>query len=65
MKRNGKLRWRWSFRNCAPPNTLPPPWRARAVGKGEDTAGKARVVCDYIAGMTDRFAYAEHARLLG
>ena len=27
-------------------------------------AGTARVVADYIAGMTDRFALAEHARLI-
>ena len=26
-------------------------------------AGRARVVADYIAGMTDRYAIAEHARL--
>jgi dGTPase len=25
--------------------------------------GKARVVCDYIAGMTDRFAIEEHRKL--
>jgi dGTPase len=29
----------------------------------EDAAGKARVVADYIAGMTDRFAISEHRRL--
>ncbi len=29
----------------------------------DDAAGKARVVADYIAGMTDRFAIAEHERL--
>ena len=29
----------------------------------EDEAGKARVVADYIAGMTDRFAISEHQRL--
>jgi dGTPase len=28
----------------------------------EDKA-RARVVCDYIAGMTDRFAIEEHRRL--
>ena len=27
------------------------------------TAASARVVCDYIAGMTDRFALEEHRRL--
>jgi dGTPase len=29
----------------------------------DDGAGKARVVADYIAGMTDRFAIAEYERL--
>ena len=28
-----------------------------------DEAGRARVVCDYIAGMTDRFAIEEHRKL--
>jgi dGTPase len=28
-----------------------------------ESAPLSRVVCDYIAGMTDRFALAEHARL--
>jgi dGTPase len=28
-------------------------------------AGRARVVADYVAGMTDRFAYQEHARVAG
>ena len=30
-----------------------------------DDAGRARVVADYVAGMTDRFAMAEHERLIG
>jgi len=30
-----------------------------------DEAGKARVVADYIAGMTDRYAIAEHKRIVG
>ncbi|MEM0985204.1 MAG: deoxyguanosinetriphosphate triphosphohydrolase [Pseudomonadota bacterium] len=44
------------------PETLPPPWRAQseAVDEGAD---RARVVCDYIAGMTDTFAIEEHKRL--
>ncbi len=33
--------------------------------KGLDTAGQARVVADYLAGMTDRYAIAEHERLVG
>jgi dGTPase len=31
----------------------------------EDPAGKARVIADYIAGMTDRFAISEHKRVTG
>jgi dGTPase len=30
-----------------------------------DAAGQARVVADYIAGMTDRYAIAEHERITG
>jgi dGTPase len=44
------------------PEVLPDDWQARA--KGLDTPGLARVVCDYIAGMTDIFALEEHRRLL-
>lgn len=40
---------------------LPDDWRARA-GEG-DSARAAAVVCDYIAGMTDRYAREEHLRL--
>lgn len=43
------------------PRTLPDEWRAMADGPG--TPRTARVVCDYIAGMTDRFALDEHFRL--
>ena len=42
---------------------LPSPWRDRAQAAGKDTAKKARVVCDYIAGMTDTYAIDEHRRL--
>jgi len=31
--------------------------------EGEKTAETARVICDYIAGMTDRFAIEEHRKL--
>jgi dGTPase len=41
--------------------TLMPPWFSERAETSPD--GKARVVADYIAGMTDRFAMAEHARL--
>src|SRR5574337_495891 len=40
------------------PYTMPKPWAEKA-GQGE----RARAVADYIAGMTDRFAIHEHARL--
>jgi len=30
-----------------------------------DEVGRARVVADYVAGMTDRYAIAEHERLIG
>ena len=43
------------------PETLPPPWRHRA--EAGDPNRRARVIADYIAGMTDRFAMDEHARL--
>ena len=43
------------------PETLPPEWRARY--EDADEARLARVVCDYIAGMTDRYAMREYRRL--
>ncbi|MAY44613.1 Deoxyguanosinetriphosphate triphosphohydrolase [Marinibacterium anthonyi] len=46
----------------AQPDLMPTRWQ-KAV-KPDDTA-LARLVSDYIAGMTDRFALQEHARLLG
>jgi dGTPase len=45
----------------AEPDVLPAEWGVRAQGR--DEAGRARVVCDYIAGMTDRFAIEEHRKL--
>ncbi|MEN8183208.1 MAG: deoxyguanosinetriphosphate triphosphohydrolase [Myxococcota bacterium] len=44
----------------ADPGRLP----ARVVARLEED-GEARAVADYLAGMTDRFALAEHGRLLG
>jgi dGTPase len=47
----------------AEPETLPTPWQL-AIGSGSGAGdGRARVIADYIAGMTDRFAIAEHRRL--
>ena len=45
----------------AEPEILPPEWQGRQASL--DEAGRARVVCDYIAGMTDRYAIDEHRRL--
>jgi len=45
----------------AEPEVLPDEWRQRAEPR--EGAGRARVVCDYIAGMTDRFAIEEHRKL--
>jgi dGTPase len=46
---------------------MPPEHRdaALALEAESGAAGRARAVADYIAGMTDRFAFQEHARLLG
>ena len=43
------------------PECLPDEWRARALA--QDDRGRARVVADYIAGMTDNYAMTEHRRL--
>ena len=49
----------------AEPDVLPDEWRVRADAKYacDGEAGRARVVCDYIAGMTDRYAIEEHRKL--
>ena len=44
----------------AEPELLPQDWRAKAT-EGDDML-KARIICDYLAGMTDRFAMEEHRR---
>jgi len=46
------------------PGYLPDEWRAD-VALAPDRAALARLVGDYIAGMTDRFALQSHARLVG
>jgi dGTPase len=43
------------------PDCLPTVWRAKS--NGPRTVETARLVCDFVAGMTDRFAAIEHARL--
>ncbi len=47
----------------ARPDLLPPDWQAEAEA-ANDTQ-RARIVLDYVAGMTDRFAMAECERLYG
>jgi dGTPase len=46
---------------------LPPQYQDKLREQGEegDVPRRARLVADYIAGMTDRYALSEHARLLG
>jgi dGTPase len=46
---------------AADPTLLPDAWRNPA----DDEARRLRRTCDYIAGMTDRFALGEHRRLIG
>ncbi|MEM7121208.1 MAG: deoxyguanosinetriphosphate triphosphohydrolase [Pseudomonadota bacterium] len=48
-------------RFMADPARMPAEWSRRAADRDEN--GRARVVADYIAGMTDRFARDEHARV--
>jgi dGTPase len=43
------------------PDVLPAEWFARL--RDLDQPARARVICDYIAGMTDRYAIEEHRRL--
>ncbi|MEI8396235.1 MAG: deoxyguanosinetriphosphate triphosphohydrolase [Rhodospirillaceae bacterium] len=51
----------------AEPSCLPTEWQGYLTGPEStteaDTARRARVVADYIAGMTDRYALLEHKRL--
>ncbi|MFI0396841.1 deoxyguanosinetriphosphate triphosphohydrolase [Paracoccus jiaweipingae] len=46
----------------ADPSLLPADWQADVAGANDETA-RARIVLDYVAGMTDRFAIAEYQRL--
>ncbi len=46
------------------PDLLPREWQADVAAATDETS-LARVVADYVAGMTDRFAIQEHARLFG
>ncbi|AML52518.1 deoxyguanosinetriphosphate triphosphohydrolase [Falsihalocynthiibacter arcticus] len=46
------------------PDLLPKQWR-KDVADSESEIELARIVADYISGMTDRFAIQEHKRLIG
>ena len=47
------------------PSLLPPEHQAgaQALEAANGRAGRARAVADYIAGMTDRYAFQEHERI--
>lgn len=46
------------------PQDMPEPWHAE-IAAAQDRTALARIVSDYIAGMTDRFALQLHERLFG
>lgn len=46
---------------CADPKLLPADWREESFT--DDRSRHARQVCDFIAGMTDRYALDQHKRL--
>lgn len=46
------------------PELLPAEWQPD-VARATDETALARIVADYVAGMTDRFALQEHTRLCG
>ncbi len=46
------------------PDLLPDEWQKRVkIAAGESRTGHARIVADYIAGMTDRYAVTEYKKL--
>ncbi|HMF05971.1 MAG TPA: deoxyguanosinetriphosphate triphosphohydrolase [Methylocella sp.] len=49
----------------AAPDLTPDEWALAIAKEDAAEARRARIVCDYIAGMTDRYALAEHRRLFG
>ena len=48
-------------RYLAEPSAMPPAWHAASRGLSERRL--ARLIADFVAGMTDRYAVAEHRRL--
>ncbi len=49
----------------AHPDLLPPRWQVDVARAGDDKVALARVVSDYVSGMTDRYAIEIHSELLG
>jgi dGTPase len=47
------------------PALMPADWANSIAQAGADRTMLARIIADYIAGMTDRFALQEHERLVG
>jgi len=49
------------------PSRLPPEHQSlfERAESGGGRAAAARVVADYVAGMTDRFAFLEHSKIQG
>jgi len=47
------------------PRRLPPQYQDKLLAVSGDKPGQARIIADYIAGMTDRYALSEHSRLAG
>ena len=49
----------------AHPQELPKQWRRDVETVAGDRTALARIVCDYISGMTDRFALQTNAQVFG
>lgn len=47
------------------PQSMPQEWAQASEKIGGHEGRQARLVCDYIAGMTDRYAVSEHRRIFG
>lgn len=50
------------LRDSQPPKLVPEQWHERLVS-GLDQSGRARLICDYISGMTDAYAVRTFKRL--
>jgi dGTPase len=61
MEQAGKIVRDLFTRYMEAPEALPEKWCARVEGLDENA--RAAQVCDFIAGMTDRYAVSEHRRL--